>query len=228
MKKILILLSLLALPALNAEVMTLILPPETAVLKPGNGAQMAKAQCLTCHSADYISMQPLKGMDFWKAEVQKMKDKYGAPIPSDQMDELSAYLTGTYGTGVPAAGGCRQFGRSLDGRAGHGPKMGLPKLPQGRCKICRPRLQGRCGKVSRQSGGPGTSLPSDYTRRLSTMGRNFNAGIRSIYARSKSTRWRIGSSTRSRRCLADPEAFDQGQNHHRDDQGHDQAGKEWL
>jgi cytochrome c len=102
MKRILILLSLLALPGLNAEVMTLNLPPETAAFKPGAGGQMAKAQCLTCHSADYVSMQPPKGLDFWQAEVKKMKDKYGAPIPAEEMDNLAAYLAGTYGTGVPA------------------------------------------------------------------------------------------------------------------------------
>jgi cytochrome c551/c552 len=34
--------------------------------------------------------------------VKKMKDKYGAPIPTDQLDGLAAYLAGNYGTGVPA------------------------------------------------------------------------------------------------------------------------------
>ncbi|HZM02841.1 MAG TPA: c-type cytochrome [Candidatus Saccharimonadales bacterium] len=102
MKRILILLSLLALPGLKAEVVRITLPLETAVFKPGSGAQIANGQCLTCHSADYASMQPPKGLDFWKAEVQKMKDKYGAPIPPEQIDALSAYFAGNYGTGAPA------------------------------------------------------------------------------------------------------------------------------
>ncbi len=102
MKKLLILLSLLALPGLNAEVMKITLPPETASFKPVDGVQSANGQCLTCHSADYISMQPPKGLDFWQAEVKKMKDKYGAPIPNDQLDPLAAYFAGNYGTGVPA------------------------------------------------------------------------------------------------------------------------------
>jgi cytochrome c551/c552 len=103
MKKTLLLLSLLALPKLNGEVVKITLPLETAVFKSGAGVQLANGQCLTCHSADYAGMQPSKGVDFWQAEIQKMKDKYGAPIPTDQMDALAAYFAVNYGTGVPVA-----------------------------------------------------------------------------------------------------------------------------
>lgn len=101
MKRILILLSLLSLPTLNAEVVKITLPQETATFRAGNGMQLANGQCATCHSADYMSMQPPKGLDFWLAEVNKMKDKYGAPIPTNQISDLAAYFAGTYGTGVP-------------------------------------------------------------------------------------------------------------------------------
>jgi len=48
------------------------LPKETATLKPGPGAEVAGTQCLTCHSADYITTQPRdKNLAFWKAEVEK-------------------------------------------------------------------------------------------------------------------------------------------------------------
>jgi len=73
------------------------------VFKTGPGVQWANGQCLTCHSADYAAMQPPKGLDFWQAEVQKMKDKYGAPIPSEQTNDLANYFAVNYGTGVPAA-----------------------------------------------------------------------------------------------------------------------------
>jgi cytochrome c551/c552 len=102
MKRILIVIALLTLPKLNAEIVKIELPPETAVFKPASGSQLANGQCLLCHSADYISMQPPKGLDFWQAEVKKMKDKYGAPIPPDQLEGLALYLAGTYGTGTPA------------------------------------------------------------------------------------------------------------------------------
>jgi sulfite dehydrogenase len=102
MKKILILCGMAAFSGLNAEVVNITLPQETAVFKTGNGAQAANGQCLTCHSVDYISSQPPKGMDFWQAEVTKMQAKYGAPIPANQTNELVKYLASTYGTGVPA------------------------------------------------------------------------------------------------------------------------------
>lgn len=73
------------------------LPPETATFKPGPGVEAAKAQCLLCHSADYVSTQPRLPRAFWKANVQKMKEKFGAPIPADQVDVLVEYLATTYG-----------------------------------------------------------------------------------------------------------------------------------
>src|SRR5438034_5712417 len=77
------------------------LPPETARLKPGPGAELATAQCLVCHSADYISTQPRLNATQWKASVLKMRDRYGAPIQTNKVDELVAYLVQNYG---PAPG----------------------------------------------------------------------------------------------------------------------------
>ena len=73
------------------------LPPETATFKPGPGVEVVKAQCLVCHSADYVSTQPRLPRAFWKANVQKMKEKFGAPIPADKVDVLVEYLATTYG-----------------------------------------------------------------------------------------------------------------------------------
>ena len=76
------------------------LPTESATLKPGPGADQVASQCLICHSADYITTQPRdKPLAFWKAEVEKMKKVYGAPIADDQIDALSAYLARNYGSG---------------------------------------------------------------------------------------------------------------------------------
>lgn len=77
------------------------LPKETAALKSGPGADLAASQCLICHSADYITTQPRdKPLAFWKAEVEKMKKVYGAPIPEDQIDQVAAYLARNYGVGA--------------------------------------------------------------------------------------------------------------------------------
>jgi sulfite dehydrogenase (cytochrome) subunit B len=76
------------------------LPADRATLKPGPGSDLASAQCVICHSADYIITQPPgKPLAFWRAEVEKMKKVYGAPIPEDQIDAVAAYLARTYGSG---------------------------------------------------------------------------------------------------------------------------------
>ena len=85
-------------PAARCEVVKIQLPLETAVFKPAPGVDLANGQCLTCHSADYIATQPPKGRDFWKAEVEKMKSKYGAPIPPEVMSTLIGYFARNYGT----------------------------------------------------------------------------------------------------------------------------------
>lgn len=76
------------------------LPPENAPLKPGPG--MAEASmCTTCHSADYIAIQPRFTRTVWKAEVTKMQQKYGAPIPTNMVDRIVEYLTVNYGQENP-------------------------------------------------------------------------------------------------------------------------------
>ena len=73
-------------------------PAETGVFKKATGSELA-GQCLICHSADYIITQPAdKPLAFWKAEVVKMKNVYGAPIADDQIDALSVYFARNYGT----------------------------------------------------------------------------------------------------------------------------------
>ena len=85
-----------------ANTLRIDLPEETATLKPGPGADLATGHCLICHSAEYVTTQPRdKPLAFWKAEVEKMKKVYGAPIPDDQIDSLAEYLTRSYGAGAP-------------------------------------------------------------------------------------------------------------------------------
>ena len=81
-----------------ATALTIELPPDSARLKTAPGSDVAAAQCGTCHSFDYVSMQPAgKPLAFWKAEVEKMKKVYGAPIPDDQIEPIAQYLAHSYG-----------------------------------------------------------------------------------------------------------------------------------
>ena len=73
------------------------MPKETAVFKAGPGSEIAKNQCLICHSAEYVLTQPRLPRAFWEANVAKMRDKYGALLPKDQVPALVDYLVQTYG-----------------------------------------------------------------------------------------------------------------------------------
>jgi len=74
-------------------------PEETAVFRPGAGVELAEANCLGCHSADYVEMQPRGagfGRDFWRAEVVKMVNVHHAPIEPADVDTIVDYLTAAY------------------------------------------------------------------------------------------------------------------------------------
>ncbi len=88
---------------LCAEIVTITLPPETGIYKDATGVTLLNAQCLTCHSTEYVGMQPPLSLKAWTAEVIKMQQKYGAPIPTNQIPEIAAYLAVNYGTGIPVA-----------------------------------------------------------------------------------------------------------------------------
>jgi sulfite dehydrogenase len=82
---------------LNAAMLEIHLPSETNAFKQDAGAEIANAQCLVCHSVEYVSTQPLMPRAFWKTSIQKMQQKYGAAIPEAQVDALTDYLTRNYG-----------------------------------------------------------------------------------------------------------------------------------
>jgi cytochrome c551/c552 len=84
-------------PSLQAGVVKIELPPETAFFKPGPGSELANAQCLTCHSVEYVLAQPPLPQTFWTSSVKKMREKFGASIPDDQVAPLVRYLTENYG-----------------------------------------------------------------------------------------------------------------------------------
>lgn len=77
-----------------------VLPPEQIVLKPNPGADLVKANCVMCHSVEYLTTQPLLSRDQWKAAVTKMQAKYGAPVAAEAVDPLLDYLVSSYGKTV--------------------------------------------------------------------------------------------------------------------------------
>ncbi len=74
------------------------LPEESAQYRKGTGVDLANSYCMGCHSADYVLTQPpAMSRAFWAAEVKKMKEVFGAPVPDDQVNGIVEYLVNTYG-----------------------------------------------------------------------------------------------------------------------------------
>jgi mono/diheme cytochrome c family protein len=99
MRVVLVIAVLLAAPALAAP-QSYTLPDETATLAPGPNLETVQQNCVGCHSPDYISTQPRKLKDpaaFWRGEVVKMKNAYGAPIEDESVPKIVDYLAQTYG-----------------------------------------------------------------------------------------------------------------------------------
>ena len=68
-----------------------------AQLRPGPGADVARANCVACHSTDYIVRQPGRTAQQWEAEVKKMVTVFGAPISEDDIKIIVSYLADAYG-----------------------------------------------------------------------------------------------------------------------------------
>ena len=91
-------LALVTRPLAAAEIK---LPTETAkfVESPLPGYQLASTICMTCHSADYVRMQPpTLNRTYWKGAVTKMQKAFGATtIPDAAVDPIVDYIVKTYG-----------------------------------------------------------------------------------------------------------------------------------
>ena len=87
-----------------ANAKTIELPPDGAQLKvsalPGYVA--AKANCVACHSAEYMLYQPPTApRPYWDAMVKRMKAVFKAPINDADMPAIIDYLARTYGNEQP-------------------------------------------------------------------------------------------------------------------------------
>ena len=83
--------------ALADETATIVLPPDAQQFRPGPSQTLAQANCIACHAADYVYVQPPLTRSQWNTEVLKMRTAYGAKIPHDVVDPLVAYLVSQNG-----------------------------------------------------------------------------------------------------------------------------------
>jgi hypothetical protein len=69
-------------------------------LKDAPGRQLVENNCAGCHSLDYPRINaPFLDRKGWEAEVTKMINVFGAPIPQENVPGIVDYLTRNYGVG---------------------------------------------------------------------------------------------------------------------------------
>lgn len=76
------------------------LPPDGVQLKASAlpGYAKAQANCVACHSAEYMAYQPPTApRAYWDAMVKRMKTVFKAPIEDADMPAIVDYLAKTYG-----------------------------------------------------------------------------------------------------------------------------------
>lgn len=75
-------------PALHS----ITVPHNEPYLPDGPGRAEFLQQCVICHSPRYVVIQPAFTRKTWAAEVAKMRNEYGAPIPDAAVEPILDYL----------------------------------------------------------------------------------------------------------------------------------------
>jgi sulfite dehydrogenase (cytochrome) subunit B len=66
-------------------------------LKDGPGRELTSGRCAICHSLEYIpSNAPAMDRAAWQKTVQKMRERFGAPISDEEAKSILDYLSATY------------------------------------------------------------------------------------------------------------------------------------
>jgi cytochrome c5 len=66
-------------------------------LKEGPGKDLTSGRCVICHSLEYIpSNAPAMDRAAWQKTVQKMRERFGAPISDEEAKSILDYLSATY------------------------------------------------------------------------------------------------------------------------------------
>jgi cytochrome c553 len=86
--------------AARAAEKSMTLPADGLQLEPSTlpGYAKAKAECVACHSAEYMAYQPPSApRTYWEAMVARMKSVFKAPIDDADQPLIVDYLVKTYG-----------------------------------------------------------------------------------------------------------------------------------
>lgn len=70
---------------------------ETVTLKAGPGHDLTAGLCMICHSLEYIPANaPAMNRGAWQKSIQKMRERFGAPISDQQAQQILDYLADNY------------------------------------------------------------------------------------------------------------------------------------
>lgn len=86
-------------PATNDnQTMSITLPNYAGKVLNGPNVDVYERNCLICHSARYVIMQPPFPRSVWEKEVKKMVDAYGATVSEADQRKIVEYLVAVRGT----------------------------------------------------------------------------------------------------------------------------------
>jgi sulfite dehydrogenase (cytochrome) subunit B len=72
-------------------------PQELTQLKDGAGRDLTIGRCIVCHSLEYIpSNAPAMNRAGWQKTIQKMRERFGAPLTDGEAKEILDYLAANY------------------------------------------------------------------------------------------------------------------------------------
>lgn len=72
-------------------------PQELTQLAAGSGRDLTVSRCIVCHSLEYIpSNAPAMNRTGWEKTIQKMRDRFGAPITTEEGRQILDYLAANY------------------------------------------------------------------------------------------------------------------------------------
>jgi len=70
---------------------------EVTALRDGQGRDLTVGRCIICHSVEYIPANaPAMDRAAWQKSIQKMKDRFGAPITDEEAKQILDYLSANY------------------------------------------------------------------------------------------------------------------------------------
>ena len=70
---------------------------EMTQLKDGTGRDLTVRRCIICHDLEYIPANaPAMNRGAWQKTIQKMRERFGAPITDDEARQILEYLDANY------------------------------------------------------------------------------------------------------------------------------------